>query len=160
LVYFCIFCGHLVQTSHWRMLFHATLLKYLAVIWFISPIFSRILSAKIFFFKHNIDPRTLFGATFIFRDPVLGCQIVCFQTKNPNFGKFWRTLDWKMLIYFMVIRDILWSFGIFYGHLGYFMEIWDIVWPFGTFCIHLVHFFQFWYHVPRNIRQPCSRRRE
>jgi hypothetical protein len=32
-----------------------------------------------------------------------GCQMVCFQTKNPNLGKFWRALDWKMLIYFMTI---------------------------------------------------------
>jgi hypothetical protein len=28
-----------------------------------------------------------------------GCQMVSFQTKNPNFGKLWRTLDWKMLKY-------------------------------------------------------------
>jgi hypothetical protein len=34
---------------------------------------------------------------------VQGCQMVSFQTKNPNLGKFWRTLDWKMLIYFMAI---------------------------------------------------------
>jgi hypothetical protein len=43
-----------------------------------------------------------------------GCQMVCFQTKNPNLGKFWRVLDWKKL-------------GIFYGHLEYFMDIWDIL---------------------------------
>jgi hypothetical protein len=24
---------------------------------------------------------------------VQGCQMVCFQTKNPNLGKFWRALD-------------------------------------------------------------------
>jgi hypothetical protein len=45
---------------------------------------------------------------------VQGCQMVCFQTKNPNLGKFWRALDWKKLIYF-------------FGHLGYFMEIWEIL---------------------------------
>jgi hypothetical protein len=22
-----------------------------------------------------------------------GCQMVCFQTKNPNFGKIWRALE-------------------------------------------------------------------
>jgi hypothetical protein len=32
--------------------------------------------------------------------PRLGCQMVYFQTKNPNFGKFWSFLNWKMLIYF------------------------------------------------------------
>jgi hypothetical protein len=49
-----------------------------------------------------------------------GCQMVCFQTKNPNFGKIWRALKWKMLLYFMTIWNIfmafwysLWSFGIF-----------------------------------------------
>jgi hypothetical protein len=30
--------------------------------------------------------------------PKQGCQMVYFQTKNPNFCKFWRALDWKMLI--------------------------------------------------------------
>jgi hypothetical protein len=53
--------------------------------------------------------------------------MVCFQTKNPNFGKFWSALDWKMLIYFMAIRNILLRFR---GNL----------WPFGKFCVHLVHF--------------------
>jgi hypothetical protein len=24
-----------------------------------------------------------------------GCQMVYFQIKNPNWGKFWRALDWK-----------------------------------------------------------------
>jgi hypothetical protein len=42
-----------------------------------------------------------------------GCQMVCFQNKNPNLGKFWRALEWKMLLYFMVIWNILRSFGIF-----------------------------------------------
>jgi hypothetical protein len=31
-----------------------------------------------------------------------GCQTVCFQTQNPNLGKFWRALEWKMLVYFKV----------------------------------------------------------
>jgi hypothetical protein len=43
--------------------------------------------------------------------------MVCFQTKNPNYGKFWVALEWKMLVYFMIIWNILRSFGIFYGHL-------------------------------------------
>jgi hypothetical protein len=30
--------------------------------------------------------------------PEQGCQMVSFQTKNPNLGKFWRALEWKMLI--------------------------------------------------------------
>jgi hypothetical protein len=54
--------------------------------------------------------------------------MVCFQTKNPNLGKFWRVFQWKMLVYFMdtwsilhtVFRYILWTFGIVRGHLVYF----------------------------------------
>jgi hypothetical protein len=51
-----------------------------------------------------------------------GCQLVYFQTKNPNAGKFL-----KILIHFMAIWNILQIFGIFYD-------------PFGTFCVHLIHF--------------------
>jgi hypothetical protein len=40
--------------------------------------------------------------------------MVCFKTKNPNFGKFWKALDWKKM-------------DMFYGHLEYFMDIWDIL---------------------------------
>jgi hypothetical protein len=52
--------------------------------------------------------------------------MVYFQTKNPNWGKFWRALDWKMLSY-------LCPFGIFYGQLGYFMTILVNFCSFGTF---------------------------
>jgi hypothetical protein len=45
--------------------------------------------------------------------------MVCFQTKNPNLGKFWRVLQWKMMVYFMDTWTVLRSFGIFYGHLVY-----------------------------------------
>jgi hypothetical protein len=49
-----------------------------------------------------------------------------------NFGGPY--VDWKMLIYFMAI--------------------WNILWPFGTFCVHSVHFYLFWNNVPRKIWQP------
>jgi hypothetical protein len=32
-----------------------------------------------------------------------GCQMVSFQTKNPNLGKLWRTLDGKVLINFSIV---------------------------------------------------------
>jgi hypothetical protein len=70
--------------------------------------------------------------------PTQGCQMVCFQTKNPNLGKFWTVLDGKCL-------HVLWPFGIFYGDLRYFMTIWYILYSFGTF---------FWYFVPIKIWQP------
>jgi hypothetical protein len=47
-----------------------------------------------------------------------GCQMVCFQTQNPNLGKFWRVLLWQI-------------FGILYDHLVYFTAIGNILWPFG-----------------------------
>jgi hypothetical protein len=61
-----------------------------------------------------------------------GCQMVYFQTKNRNLGKLWRVLRWKMLVYFTAIWYVLWSFGIFYGHLVYFVVIWYIFPRFGT----------------------------
>jgi hypothetical protein len=33
----------------------------------------------------------------------------------------------------MVIWNIFWRFGIFYGDLGYFMTIWYSLYSFGTF---------------------------
>jgi hypothetical protein len=60
------------------------------------------------------------------------CQMVSFLAKNPNLGKFWRALDWKMLIYFMAIWNILQTFGIFYDHLVHFVFI---LCSFGTFGI-------------------------
>jgi hypothetical protein len=57
----------------------------------------------------------------------LGCQMVCFQTRNPNLGKFWRALEWMILVYFM---SIFGPFGIccghfvkFYGYLVYFSRL-------------------------------------
>jgi hypothetical protein len=71
-----------------------------------------------------------------------------FQTKNPNLGKFWSDLQFKMLVYvihshlvyFMTIWYILWPFGLFCGHLVYFVAIWYILWPFDIFCGHLIYF--------------------
>jgi hypothetical protein len=60
-----------------------------------------------------------------------GCQMDCFQTKNPNFGKFWKALDWKMFIHFMAIWNIFWRFGIFYDHLVHFVFILYIIPFFG-----------------------------
>jgi hypothetical protein len=57
-----------------------------------------------------------------------------FQTKNPNLGKFWMVLQWKMLVYFMAVLSILW--------------------PFGIFCGCFVYFSPFWCDAPRKIWQP------
>jgi hypothetical protein len=54
---------------------------------------------------------------------VQGCQMVYFQMQNSNLDKFWRTLDWKMLMYFMDIWNISRTFGIFYDRLVHFVFI-------------------------------------
>jgi hypothetical protein len=36
----------------------------------------------------------------------------CFQTQNPNLGKFWKVLQRKMLVFFMTKWYMLWLFGI------------------------------------------------
>jgi hypothetical protein len=46
--------------------------------------------------------------------------MVCFQTKNPNLGKFWRASEMTMIVKYL---NILWPFGILYGDLGYFINI-------------------------------------
>jgi hypothetical protein len=68
----------------------------------------------------------------IFRQTrILGCQMVFFQTKNPNLGKFWRVLQWKMLVCFITVWNILRPFGRFHGHLVDFMVTWYILSSFG-----------------------------
>jgi hypothetical protein len=54
-------------------------------------------------------------------------DVCCFQTKNQTLGKFWRVLQWKMLVYFIgtwsLLQSfcyILWTFGIVRGNLAYF----------------------------------------
>jgi hypothetical protein len=70
------------------------------------------------------------------------CQMLYFQTKNCNWGKFWGSCNGKCWY-------ILRTFGLCYGHLIYSMVIWYILWPFGIFS-------SFWYVTPRKIWQPCQ----
>jgi hypothetical protein len=56
-----------------------------------------------------------------------GCQMVCFQTKDPNFGYISEGLRMENVV-------------IFYDQLGYFMAIWHNVWQFGIGCGRLVYF--------------------
>jgi hypothetical protein len=41
------------------------------------------------------------------------CQMVYFQTEYPNLGKLWGALEWKMLVLFMAIWNILLPCGMF-----------------------------------------------
>jgi hypothetical protein len=49
-----------------------------------------------------------------------------FQTPNRNLGKFWKALEWKKLVHFMAIWNILRPFGIIYGCLLLSVVIWYI----------------------------------
>jgi hypothetical protein len=54
-----------------------------------------------------------------------------FKPKIPILGKFWRVLQWNILVYFITISSILLLLEIFYGHLVYFVVIWYIFARFG-----------------------------
>jgi hypothetical protein len=60
-----------------------------------------------------------------------GCQMVCFQTKNPNLSKFWSVVQWKIFAYLLAIWSILRPLEIFYGHGVCFVVIWYIFTSFG-----------------------------
>jgi hypothetical protein len=48
------------------------------------------------------------------------CQMVYFQTKDPNLGKFWRAFHWKVLVYFLAFWHICWLFlGTYFTVLVY-----------------------------------------
>jgi hypothetical protein len=66
-----------------------------------------------------------------------------FKPKIQLWGKFWRALERKMLVY------ILCSFEVYLDHLVYFMVIWLI-------CGYLVCFSPFWYIMFRKFWQPRS----
>jgi hypothetical protein len=63
--------------------------------------------------------------------------MVYFNTKNPDLGKFWRALEWKMLVYFMTV-------------LEYIAAIWKILCQFGTVCGLPVYFFPVWRVCTKN----------
>jgi hypothetical protein len=49
--------------------------------------------------------------------------VAYFQTENPDLGKFWRVLQWRMLVYYM------------YCNYNYFTAIWYCLWPSGIFVV-------------------------
>jgi hypothetical protein len=56
--------------------------------------------------------------------------MVCFQTEK-NLGKFWRVLQWKMMVNFMTLGPFygdLWTFGKVRGNLVF------IFFPVLVFC--------------------------
>jgi hypothetical protein len=59
-------------------------------------------------------------------EAVTKARLLYFQAKNHNLGKFWKVLNWKMFVNYMVIWSILQPLGIFYSLLCIFSS-------FGTF---------------------------
>jgi hypothetical protein len=59
------------------------------------------------------------------RAPVLPDGLL--SNQNANLGKFWRVLQWKMLVSLMDISPILLPLGIFFGHFGTFSPSWYVV---------------------------------
>jgi hypothetical protein len=78
-------------------------------------------------------------------DEKQGCQMAYFQTQSPILGKFWRVLQWKILVYFMTIWSILPPFGIYCGYLVYFIVIRYILLLCVIFYCYLVYFIVIWY---------------
>jgi phosphatidylglycerophosphate synthase len=51
---------------------------------------------------------------------------IYFQTKKTNFGKFWKAMQWKMLVLKV-------PFCLLYGQMVNCLAIWYILWSFGIF---------------------------
>jgi hypothetical protein len=74
------------------------------------------------FFKKYFTALAFVTTTWgrFYEAPFQGCQIVYFQTKNPDLGKFWRGLGMEK-----VGIHILLPFGIpLHGDVAYFMATW------------------------------------
>jgi hypothetical protein len=61
-----------------------------------------------------------------------GCQMIHFQTKSPNLGKFWSVLQLNMSVNFKANKYIL-------CYLVHFMAIWYILWLFWYFSICMLN---------------------
>jgi hypothetical protein len=57
--------------------------------------------------------------------------MVYFHPKSNNLGKFWKALQWKMLVFFIAILSTLQPTGICYCHLVPFLVIWYTFSSFG-----------------------------
>jgi hypothetical protein len=60
------------------------------------------------------------------------------KEKNSNLDKFWRVLQWTIVVYFIDIWSFLRPFDIFYCHLVYFVVIWYIFPHVGIWVVAVV----------------------
>jgi hypothetical protein len=72
-------------------------------------------SDKYKYFEKMLFPNELHSSS-----PCQDCQMVYFQSKNSNLGKYGRALEWKRLVY----STYIWN--------TYITAIWYILWPFGN----------------------------
>jgi hypothetical protein len=89
----------------------------------------------------NLVSKTLTGSEYILspKEPILAeLPDGIFSNQSLILVNFGGSCNGRCLY-------ILWSFGIFCGHLVYFLVNWYILWPFGIFCGHLVYFVAIWY---------------
>jgi hypothetical protein len=68
-----------------------------------------------------------------------GCQMVFCSCQKSQFSLILESLGMENIIRFHRHFCILWSFGIFGGHLVYFVVIWNILWPFDIYFPILVY---------------------
>jgi hypothetical protein len=50
-----------------------------------------------------LEEEGFFAKKSYFHDYEQVCQMICFKTKIPKLGKFWRALECKIFVYFMTI---------------------------------------------------------
>jgi hypothetical protein len=89
---------------------------------YVTVIVILIVNKKVIYALRNVGMWPRVARWFVFR-PKIPIRV--------NFGG--PNIDWKMLIYFMAIWNILWPFVIFYDHLVHFVFIWYIF-PFLVSC--------------------------
>jgi hypothetical protein len=89
-------------------------------------------------FQIKINLKFIFKTIYACRDSKsvqhLGCQMVCFQTKNPDLGKFLVGLRLENICIFIATWNILWRFGVIYDGLVHFVFIMNIFFRFWVSC--------------------------
>jgi hypothetical protein len=75
--------------------------------------------------NHSLEPLSTFNLF------TRVARWLLFKQKNPNFGKFWRASDGKMLKCFMAILNFLKDIWDIFDHVVRFLFIWYIFTCFG-----------------------------
>jgi hypothetical protein len=82
------------------------------------------------------------------------CPSKAKQTRVRSRVARWFVLEPKISIWVNFGASCNGNLGKIIDHLVYFTAIANILWSFGIFSGHLVYFSPFWYLVPRKIWQP------